>query len=254
MITFSAQRESAKLLFVVALIFLNFVFTEAARANFKVSPMIHTMEPKGRARNMSFTAHNTSDNVMPLEIVVFKRGFDQTGKETRDPTQELSVFPKQVILKPNEQRSVRISYKGDEKINSELAYRVVFQQSPVKINKAAGTGTDVNIDFLLRYAASLYVSQNNFKEKLQIENWKLSPDKKQIELTLSNQGNRHKVLTDTKIIASNKKSGKKWELNSALEKEPLASENFLPQMRKTLLLKAPSELPSEITNIDITLE
>lgn len=159
----------------------------------KVSPMELNFGVEKPTNTQTIVISNTSPVPLPVEIVTFSRSIDLKGEETRTPTSDFIIFPKQVILKPNEQRNIRLTWTGKTKPKSELSYRVLVKQTPVDVRKSTKKGKG-SIDLVFNYMASAYVSPENVSPKLEVTKMEWLSQWK-VKTIVENKGDQHAILS-----------------------------------------------------------
>lgn len=204
---------------------------------FKVSPMVQSFAPSGKNATQNFVIENTGDKTLAVQVSAKARGFDDKGNEVRNDTQDLTIYPPQFSLDPGKKRLVRVSYVGKADIKTEAAYRLIFQQLPVdfKDPKKKQNAEPVNINFLLRYLASLYVTPENTRAVLDVSEVRI--EKGTLYFTLHNSGSAHQVLSRAQIGL--REEGKEIVTHNLPEKsveDRLGAENLLPGMKKSYAL------------------
>jgi len=212
---------------------------------FKVTPMVAEFEATGDKATQNFVVLNTQQEEIAVEVLGQKRGYDSSGEETRSDSLDLSIYPPQFTLKPGAKRLVRISYIGSDKSpQTEIPFRIIFQQLPVNLIQEKVRNSDVNLKFLLRYVASAYVLPKERKAQLKVMS--IKQNKNQLELNLLNTGNTHVVLSGIKIKFENEKTSSTPYSVLASDHKVLAAENLLPGMTKTYKLSLKGAFPKDL--------
>lgn len=203
-------------------------------------------EPTGKEATHSFLIDNAGGEKIAVQVSMAKREIDFDGKETNPEAQvdaEFIVYPPQLVLGPNEKRTVRVTWTGDAQPKRELAYRIIAEQLPVDAEKRVRTKNTV-IKMLLRYLGAVYITPRDAKAALVPLSAErvTSKDGKtpELALTFENKGNAHRVLKDFKIKVS--ASGKALELSEA-DVKPLVGQNILAGSKRRFRLAWPKELP-----------
>ena len=210
---------------------------------FRLSPMVAEISPRSqKQRTQSFFIENTSDKRVAVQVSVFERFMDVAGAETRKETELFSFYPPQMILEPKQRRTVRVTWKGESEVSTEKAYRLVAEQLPIDL-KEKEASQQVNIQFLLKYVASIYVVPRKSKVDIIAESAvvKMVKEKKIIDFLLKNQGNVHKVLVGMEMTLENKPAKFKARLTAEGLKS-LAAENILAGQSRRVLYEVPESL------------
>lgn len=102
---------------------------------FKFSPMTQTISlEKGKGKT-KFEVVNTTSSPIPVVIKLLERHQNADGSERLPKTSELKAFPPQLVVPPNDKRSIRVDYIGKKNLKGEKAFRVVAEQVPLNIPK-----------------------------------------------------------------------------------------------------------------------
>ena len=214
-------------------------------AAFEVSPVIMTVSPSGPDASVSVSAVNTGETKTPLQISIFRRDPDQDGKEKYEDSKEINdmfqIVPSQFILDPKEKRTIRITYVGDPKVASELAFRVVSEEFPINVtdpskvkNKAVAS-----ISIVAKYVSSLYVKPKDAEPKLEITATE-TKDRKML-LVIKNTGTTHKILKDVTYIAQ---TPEKKEFTFPIDAErAIGTQNILAGKTRKFTIPWPKEIP-----------
>ncbi len=208
---------------------------------FKFSPMSASIGYKNKESSALFYMENDSDQPIAVQVSVAKREMDINGNETNTKIgNEIIIFPTQLIIPANEKRSVKVSWNGKDKIESELAYRLIAEQLPIDLEKTKNK--KANIKVLLRYMAALYVTDDDFSSDVKFNSVKRNENKLSFEL--ENRGKKHQVLANLHIKASIEKNKKEVELKPE-DLKGMTGENILPQSKRIFTLPREGKL-SEI--------
>jgi len=165
---------------------------------FSFSPMTVSIGTSGATAVMTYKVTNESDQQTAVSIKVATRSIDATGKETNEAADKLFlVFPSRVVLKPNSSQSVKVQYRGNPAIASEVAYRVIAEQLPVDFTKSTASGVSI----LLTYVAALYVTPKNVAPKLVLAQATGIEKEGQrgLEVTVRNEGTKHALIANPVI-------------------------------------------------------
>lgn len=189
---------------------------------FKFSPMSTSIGVKEKTNAALFYLENDSDQPIAVTAVVFKREMNAEGVEKNEKIEnEMTVYPSQLIIPPNEKRSVKVTWVGKVAPIKEEAYRLVAEQLPIELDKNKKKKASIKV--LLRYVAALYVEPEGVSSNVNLK--KLEVDDKNITLILENTGKKHQVLADLSL----KFSGKKDILLQGDELKGMTGENILAE-------------------------
>jgi fimbrial chaperone protein len=217
------------------------VCTLDARA-FTLVPIRMEFTPSGSGAEQAFHLENDSSNTVAIEVSMLTRQLDLDGKETNAPAEDdFLVYPPQVVLKPNQVQTVRVKWLGTRKPEKELAYRILAEQLPVKLEKDKTGHSRINV--LLRYLGSVYIVPKGSKADVILESAAPQTDaagKRQIVLIFHNRGKAHGLLSDLQLKIE--AGDKTVELGS--EALPnIAGQNILAGQKRRFMLSWPEGLP-----------
>lgn len=220
---------------------------------FKFSPMSISLEPSGAGATYSFALENTSPEKIAIEISMMGREISLDGEEVlKDAEAEFTVYPAQVIMEVGQKKTVRLSWIGDPKPKSELNFRIIAEQLPIKgLNKEKGAKAKINI--LLRYAGSVYITPAEARSNLvAISAEKSQKDGKSLAVVLENKGNKHQIIIDPELTIESLKNKK----IIVLKKENLKSidgQNMLSKSKRRFLVPWPGALEGEVLKVSIKI-
>lgn len=150
---------------------------------------------------------NDSNKILPVQIEMYRRTMSPTGEEVIEPCEDFLIVPKQLLVQPNDEALVTISWVGTATPNMELAYRLKFKELALPQTeeefKAEGevkTST-AKLDFLTSYMKAVFVMPPppfTAKSDIIVESISVTKDAKtktdKMMLTLYNKGNVHDVI------------------------------------------------------------
>lgn len=229
---------------------LGAVFIPAFALAFRLSPMVVQFAPKGHKATQVLLLENQGSEKVPVQIEVFARSSDAKGEEVRTKSDDFVVYPEQVVLLPGEKRNVRVTFSAELKGADEQAYRIVASQLPIKFKEknSAPQNQNVNLNFLLQYVASAYVSPEGAKAQVRIKEVKRLETKK-VSLLIANEGTAHKVLRAKNLSFF---SGDKLLLQMSTVKE-FENVNLLPKTEKTLIIAVPKDVSGQALRAELSL-
>lgn len=213
----------------------------AARA-FQLVPISQDFEPSGRGANQTFQVENDRDEQVTVTIAMATRKVDVNGKETMANTDDFTVFPTEIILKPKSTQLVRAKWVGDPQPKSELAYRIIAEETPLHARRDT---PGASVFLTVRYVGSIYVVPKGAHADVGVVSAQpvTGPGgKPQLAVVLENKGNRHAILdTPTLTVAA---GGVTQEIDKKALDDALIGENILAQSQRRFLLPLPQGLPA----------
>lgn len=214
-----------------------FIYLFAIKAlGINFQPMEQTLTPSGMAASYSFQLNNDQKTDIAFEVSAVARGLAPSGEEIRTPTDHFVLFPKSGIVKPGENKAIRVTYKGPSDIKSEAAYRIILTQVPLKTDEKPIDGA--HLKYLMNFEASVYVAPAGVAPNVVVKSGKLKQDK--LEVALINNGTAHKILAkmeiQLKLTNGNPISMAREHL------EPFDRFNLLPGSTLNIVFPAPKNL------------
>ncbi len=192
---------------------------------FKFSPMSTSIGVKEKTNATLFYLENDSEQPIAVTASVLKREMNAEGVETNQKIgNEITVYPTQLIIPPNEKRSVKVTWVGKTPPAREEAYRLVAEQLPIELDKNKKQKASIKV--LLRYVAALYVEPEGLSSNVELK--RLEVDDKNVTLIVENKGKKHQVLADLSL----KFSGKKDVLLEGDELKGMSGENVLAESER----------------------
>jgi fimbrial chaperone protein len=216
---------------------------------FELSPMEMEYVSGSGQYSKTFFIENKGSSPVAAQIRVYRRESDSAGEEVRTDTQDFVVFPQQVMLGANEKRAVRVVYKGTAPATQEQAYRLIAEQLPLTSDPTIATDAKVQIKYLLKFVASIYVSPKSGGANVVVDS--IAPQGERLQLSLANKGNKHKTLKGARVLLTGQ--GRTVELSSA-SLSALDKVNLLPGSKATVLVNRPANLPTGQLDTEVRFE
>lgn len=208
---------------------------------FQITPITQEFAPSGRGANQSFQVVNDRDEQVTVSVAITTRTMDIDGKEVHEPTDDFTLFPTEIVLPPKGTQVVRARWVGDAAPKSELAYRIIAEETPVK---APRTAPGASIYMTVRYVGSLYVVPANARPNVSVVSAQPVTGvdgKPKLEVIVENKGTAHAIL-DEPILTVTSGSVTKT-LDAAAMNGNLPEENVLAQHQRRFRLTWPEGLP-----------
>jgi fimbrial chaperone protein len=236
----------------VLLFFLSSANPSLAAPFFIFSPSSIKLNYSGAGATGTFELKNSGQETIAVQIRIIKRQPSEDGselypEEDLEAEEDFIFYPPQVILKPGQIQSIRVTWVGDDSENKELAYRVLAEQVPIILETQNGNtqGRTASINVLVRYANSLYVTSNSFSSKIVLSDavyQRGEEGEDQLLLTLKNEGSAHKILGDFSLQLKSSQDGSTVTLGKD-DIGGVAGENILAGNKRRFVLPWPKELP-----------
>ncbi len=132
---------------------------------------------------------NPTDAETAVKMSVYKWTIDKQGKEIRTPSNDLILFPRQMLIAASSSRSVRISLREGVPPTFEKSYRIIVEQLPLKSKASKNSEKGASINVLTRYVTAFYVTPAKPASKIKVT--KISAIEQGFALDLKNIGNAH---------------------------------------------------------------
>jgi fimbrial chaperone protein len=228
---------------------------------FILRPMSVSFTPSGSGATQAFQIDNPSDKTIPIEIYMTARDMGLDGQEDfkkkPDIEKQFLVYPPQLLLKPEEKRTIRVTWVGDANPKEELAFRLVAEQLPIKSPNQKNKPNEAIINVLMRYVAAVYVKPTGTKPQVILKDASLIPGKKpQLGLMFENIGTEHQLL-DGIIIKISLPSPQNSKIPLTLtpeELKPIIGQNILAKRARKFLIPWPASLPQGPIRVDFELK
>lgn len=196
-----------------------------------------------KQRKAVFTLFNEGKKPIAVVSEMTKRLINEAGKETNaDASDDFMIFPDQLIIKPGEKRAVQVTWLGKRKLDVEEAYRFIAEQLPIDVQLGKKRKKNSNIKILLKYRAAFYLTPKNAKASIKIENKNILVNKGKFELSLINEGNKHELLRNYKLIVKGKNENVTLPFKDFKE---VYGENLLAKSKRRFLLDVPKKLAKD---------
>lgn len=167
--------------------------------SFRMSPMVVYFTPEKSKATQVLTLENSTSEKVPVQVEALTRDLDKNGDEVRSKTDDFIIYPDQLVLLPGEKRNVRVTWSGTLTDGREQTYRIVASQLPVDFPSKKKTDKQgVQLNFLLQYVASAYVTPSGAKPQIKVKSIKMAG--KKLAVVVSNEGTAHKILRPKKLV------------------------------------------------------
>ncbi|MFJ1518408.1 molecular chaperone [Acinetobacter sp. ABJ_C1_1] len=179
-----------KNIFIITGLFLSLSSTIHA-ATIRLSPV--SVEILSHQKASSISLYNQSNESADLQARIFE-WTQNNGQDQLTPTDEITISPPFLKLKPSESYNLRVVRINPEPISGEKTYRIIIDELPKPVDsRKASQGVNV----LLRSSLPVFVVNKDAITQL---NWKIDTHPKEAFLNIRNIGNRHALLNDLTLI------------------------------------------------------
>jgi len=179
-----------KNIFIITGLFLSLSSTIHA-ATIRLSPV--SVEILSHQKASSISLYNQSNESADLQARIFE-WTQNNGQDQLTPTDEITISPPFLKLKPSESYNLRVVRINPEPISGEKTYRIIIDELPKPVDsRKASQGVNV----LLRSSLPVFVVNKDAITQL---NWKIDTHQKEAFLNIRNIGNRHALLNDLTLV------------------------------------------------------
>ncbi len=124
----------------------------------QLSPMTNEINTI-KKRNVTYIVKNSDADMAAAECKILKVvGHEKSGKEIREETDEVVLYPTQFVLQPKETKGIRVNYTKSVLPKKEQVYRVLANQLALNLKeKPKGTKVKAGMKFIFSYEGLLFV-------------------------------------------------------------------------------------------------
>jgi fimbrial chaperone protein len=224
--------------------------TALAGAAFRLSPPRMVFTPSGSGATQSFRIESTGDRPVAVQIQMAQRQVNIDGIETQPSAEaDFAVYPPQILLKPGESQTVRVTWLGDPNPSKELAYRIIAEQLSVdnlpEVEQPQ-KGAIVKVKALYRYVGSIFITPKKVAPKVVLEQAACQPEPgkaNQLKLNFANQGTAHTYLSGLKLHLSPPEQKSKIVHLMPDQLKGINGENLLAGNKRQFTLACPTDFP-----------
>ena len=185
-----------------------------------------------------FYLENDSPQAIAVQLTLTKREMSEEGVESNPKiNDELTVYPSQLIIQPNEKRSIKVTWMSKFVPTKEAAYRLIAEQLPIDLEKTKAKKASIKV--LLKYVAALYVTSDLYSADASLKNFTVSNDK--VVFTIENKGKEHQVLNNLSLQYQSSKSKKEFLLSGS-DLQGMIGENVLAESKRNFTFKKSGKL------------
>ena len=159
------------------------------------SPISAELDISKKRSHVITIVNSSGGKTIPVSISVTTWSINPDGSENNIPSNDLLVFPRQLILKSKERRSVRIAPRSKSKPAIEKTYRIIIEELPINMDAAQTKQSGVNV--LLAYRTAFYLLPNNPTSNLNLEHIQVGNN--YYLFSIKNSGNTHTHLRHLKL-------------------------------------------------------
>lgn len=216
-----------------------------------VTPLSAELDLDRQQTHLIAVTNADSGTPLPVKVSAKHWRLDLAGKDQRDETDDILVFPGQFILEPSARRSVRVAVRSKDKPEVERAYRIIVQELPIDLK---GRGKqDSGVKLVTAYATAFYVRPRNPQSRLSL----IGVERRQEGLLfkIGNQGNVHTHLRELALVFS--QGSKRARVDDPKQLPHFTGENLLAGSERHFSWRWPMDFASVIDHrqpFDVQME
>lgn len=200
-----------------------------------------SLSPKGKNSSALLHLENDGKAQIAVSLMMTQRIMDKSGKEKHPDASDLFLlFPDQVILAPKERRTVKLKWLGPANITHEQAYRIIAEQLPIELDAKKKAGA--NIKILLKYIGAIYITPDNTKSNVLVEDAFYGKKDKLLHIIVNNSGSKHQLLHSLKVKLTAKESKTSSVTLTKKDLKGMDGENILVNTPREFILPWPKKL------------
>ncbi len=228
-----------------SLLFLFSAVSPVFSSDFRILPTF--LDLGGTTKSGAFTVTNNGAGKLNCQVSVKEWAQDTTGKDVYSDTRDIVFFPKVMTVGPNEQRAIRIGFKGPPPLQ-EKTYRLFVEEIPSQ-EQATGGKTPgkvkAGLTIAFRYATPIFVKPAKQQESGVMEKIELSGG--EARATIRNAGNIHLKLLFVTFLGKGR-DGKE------LFSKQIAGWYVLRGLSRSFEAAVPKDLCKNIASLEIKAE
>lgn len=208
---------------------------------YNLQPIVVQLSPAGSGASQMLTLTNTHEVPIAIEVKAFRREQQPDGTDLLVPEDaDLIIYPPQMVIPARQSQTFKVQWVGEASPATELAYRIVTEQLPIKFDTPEVNGVRADVTMKYRYEAALYImppGATPLAELVSATSVVGEDGTRQLELRIASKGSRRAILDGPSLVLS-PASGSSITL-SGDDLKPLAGLNILPGVERVVRIPAP---------------
>lgn len=227
------------------LFFLSLFLSHAFAADFQIQPT--SLDLGAGISSGAFSVINNGDDKFNVQVSVKQWTQDASGKDLYEETNDIVFFPKIMTVQRNEQRAIRVGWKG-QPAPLEKTYRLFVEELPSlkksDDEKSSGKIT-AGISIAFRYATPIFVKPVRQQENVVIEKVEMTGGI--VRATIRNSGNIHIKLGTVRFSGAN-------DAGKEIFSREVGGWYILNGVSRSYEMSIPKELCKDLVTIGIKAE
>lgn len=188
------------------------------------------------ARSGIITLVNDSDQPISFTLEAAQWAQDDTGKDVYTPTSDLIFFPKELTIRPKEERVIRAGVKKLP-VSQEQTYRLFVKEVPPKRKSAANS-----VAIAIRFGVPVFVEPH--RENKEGEMGQVTLEQGKLVIPIRNTGNRHFRIRTINVTGKNAAGEETFSKN-------INGWYLLADVTRAYSVEIPGETCRQLKSIDI---
>jgi fimbrial chaperone protein len=207
------------------------------------SPLSASLDLSEKRSHIINVTNSDLQKTVPVNVQVFSWDLQPNGEEILSPSNDLLIFPKQMILKPGQRRVIRVAPREKVVLSQEKTYRIKIEELPINVNGEKNANSGVSV--LLAYMTAFYLSPAQATSDVIIKDIELK--KGTWLFDLFNQGNAHTHLKKLNIQLL--QENKTVLIDEATALPNFDGENIFSQRLRRFSWTVPDQVKSNINTL-----
>lgn len=131
-----------------------FCAINAVHGAFTIDPAVVTFNTVLGEKTAFVAIANTGNAPMAISLEIFERVLDLDGELDRQsmvPSKDFTIYPSEIILKPNENTNVQLMYANKQKVTEDKAYVLFSKEVPLSLDEDDEGGIKMSLQTLISY-------------------------------------------------------------------------------------------------------
>ncbi len=172
------------------------LYGAASAHAFSFTPMVAQIDADRRPARVTYTLQNDTPRAVAVQVSAHIRVIDEMGNEDMQPTDELLVYPSQIVLAAGRSQEISVDWTGGS-VDRERAFRIVAEQVPVNLGSSQDSRAQLRVN--LEYVTSLYVRPAQARPRTEVSDVAFEDAGETLVFRLGNTGTRHILLRDLTV-------------------------------------------------------
>jgi len=220
-----------------------------------------TFSTSGRSANRNLFITNNSEKMIALEVYAQSRIMDsETGVDQLEDVEDFLIYPNQLLLQPDEQQVVTLTWVGSQELSEEKAFRIIVEELNLSLGDEEMSEEEMTVKLaaLTKVVKAAYVAPEDAKPNIYVLKSEVinAEDTKKIKITFNNSGTAHQILKQTQInLTPVDESGNKLndETLTFTPNELKGVLNILAKSQRIIMIDWPEQFNESVSSVHVSL-